>query len=502
MSDTEGSKFSKGRVLISVEGNTAEGGAASVESFSVDAESFEQESLQIDPDEEAALVKRLDRRLLPMLAFMYFLSSLDRSNIGNAYTSGMKEDLNLTHRQYSNAVSVFYSTYLAAELPATLILKKTKVKYYMSFLVFSWSIITLCNAFVQSYGSLVAMRVLLGAFEGGFFPAMTLIITMVYKKQEQAKRIAFFFGSAAISGAVGGLIATGFASVSDAGGLQGWRWLYIIEGLISVCASVWLFFGLPSSFDRIPFLTERDHELMQIRSKQRMGYMGTNTFEWSYVWDALKDFKTYTSIIIQFCQDTIVYGFSTFLTAILKLGLGYSAREAQYMSVPVYILAGIVFLISAFLSDKFNLRAPIFVCYNIIGAVGYIILLTVQSNGVKYFACYLITFSLYTGTGLNLAWLTNNVAPHYKRATALGLNQTFGNLSGAVVGQVYTTSPYTLGNSFSLGCIVMSNLVATIQMFILHKINKRKELILKGEINDTRKTERRGDTALDFKYCM
>ncbi|CAI4571960.1 AEL_collapsed_G0032180.mRNA.1.CDS.1 [Saccharomyces cerevisiae] len=98
---------------------------------------------------------------------------------------------------------------------------------------------------------------------------MTLIISIVYKPQEQAKRIAFFFGSAALSGAFGGLIATGLSSVKNGGGLEGWRWLYIIEGLISVCASVWLFFGLPAKFEVLPFLNERECHLMSIRSKQR-----------------------------------------------------------------------------------------------------------------------------------------------------------------------------------------------------------------------------------------
>lgn len=470
-------------------------------SFTHESEIETGDELYIDPKEEAALVRKLDFRLLPMLAFMYFLSSLDRSNIGNAYTSGMKEDLKLTSRQYSNAVSVLYSTYLAAELPAVLVLKRVNVRYYMSFLVFSWSIITLCNGFVQNHKSLIALRVLLGCFEGGFFPAMTLIISMVYKQQEQAKRIAFFFGSASLSGAFGGLIAGGLSSVKTTGGLEGWRYLYIIEGLVSVVASVWLFFGLPGHFEVIPFLNERERHLMNIRAKQRAKYMGlSDKFEWSYVWDALKDFKTYTSFTIQFCQDVVMYGYSTFLTAILKLGLGYSGRKAQFMSIPVYLLAAVVFLFSAFLSDRLRLRAPIFMGYNVIGAIGYILLLSVESASVKYFACYLITFSLYTGTGLNISWLTNNVAPHYKRATALGLNQTLGNVSGAVAGQIYFKSPYKFGNSFSLGCIVLSNILAFGQILVLRRINNKKERILRGELADDAK-DRRGDRALDFKYC-
>lgn len=474
----------------------------SVTSFKEESEIPIEQNLYIDPKEENALVRKLDRRLIPMLAFMYFLSSLDRSNIGNAYTSGMKEDLKLTNKQYSNAVSVFYSTYLAAELPAVLVLKRVNVKYYMSFLVLSWSIITLCNGFVQDHKSLMALRVLLGAFEGGFFPAMTLIISMIYKQHEQAKRMAIFFGFAALSGAFGGLIATGLASVQNAGGLEGWRWLYIIEGLISVCASIWLFCCLPARFEVIPFLNERERHLMEIRGKQRVKYMGaSDKFEWSYLKDALIDFKTYISFTIQFCHDIILYGFTTFLTAILKLGLGFTAREAQYMSVPVYLLAGFVFLVSAYLSDRLRLRGSILFIYNIFGIVGYILLLSVHNNAVKYFACYLITFSLYTGPGLNVSWLTNNFAPHYKRATALGLNQTLGNLAGAIAGQIFTKSPYTFGNSFSLGCIVLTNVLCLSQITILRYINKRRERILNGEIPDDQKN-RRGDWALDFKYCL
>ncbi|CAI4986737.1 ANM_HP_G0151050.mRNA.1.CDS.1 [Saccharomyces cerevisiae] len=473
-------------------------GEESVVSVAVDSELVED--LYIDEQEEKALVKKLDFRLLPMLAFMYFLSSLDRSNIGNAYTSGMKEDLNLTSRQYSNCVSVFYSTYLAAELPAVLVLKRANVKYYMSFLVFSWSIITLSSGFVRSHKSLLALRVLLGTFEGGFFPAMTLIISIVYKPQEQAKRIAFFFGSAALSGAFGGLIATGLSSVKNGGGLEGWRWLYIIEGLISVCASVWLFFGLPAKFEVLPFLNERECHLMSIRSKQRTQYMGsTEKFSWSCVKDAFLDFKTYLSRY-NFCQDTIMYGFSTFLLPFSKLGLGFPpCRPSTWVYLCTSCWCRV--LISAFLSDWFKMRGPIFFFYNLLGIVGYILLLSVGNDAVKYFACYLITFSLYTGTGLNISWLTNNMAPHYKRATALGLNQTLGNLSGAIAGQIYTKSPYTFGNSFSLGCIVLSNILTLCQVIILKRINIKRKKILNGEISDNMKN-RRGDWALDYEYCL
>ena len=458
--------------------------------------------LYIDPDEEKALMRKLDRRFVPVLAFAYFLQSLDKTNIGNAYTSGMKEDLQLTPHQYSNAVSVLYSTFLVAQVPTVLYLKIIPSRYFLSAMVFCWSVITLGNGFIQSYHSLIALRVLLGAFEGGYFPAMILLVSMIYKPEEQAKRIALFFGCAALAGAFGGLIATGLATVNGASGLNGWRWLYIIEGLISITASIWIYFGLPTDIEKPAFLNEQEQAIMHIRAKQRLQYVGSKPdFSWTFVWDALKDYKVYTGLVIQFCQNIILYAFTTFLPAILKLGMGYTSREAQYMSVPVYILAAIVFLSSAYLSDRLSLRGPMILCYNLVTIVGYIVMLTAKGSGIKYFACYLMTFSVYTGPGLNVTWVSNNVAPHYKRATAIGLSQTFGNLAGAIAGQVYINPPYLLGNSFALGCVVLSSILVIVQIIIFWKTNESRAAILRGDKID-KKSYRRGDGALDFKYCL
>jgi hypothetical protein len=123
----------------------------------------------------------------------------------------------------------------------------------------------------------------------------------------------------------------------------------------------------------------------------------------------------------------------------------------------------------------------------------------VSNNAVKYFACFVCTIAVYNGTGLNLAWLNVNMAPQYRRATAIGIQQTIGNSAGAVAGQVYNKSPYVLGNSFSLGAIFVSQCLVTMHLFYLKRQNKEKELILSGAKVDTRKSTT-GDRDLEFKY--
>ncbi len=92
--------------------------------------------------------------------------------------------------------------------------------------------------------------------------------------------------------------------------------------------------------------------------------------------------------------------------------------------------------------------------------------------------------AVYNGPGLNLAWLNVNVAPHYRRAAAIGLQQTMGNTAGIVAGQIYRTPPYVLGNAFSVGTLGVAQLLIAAQWLYLRWFNSQKAKIAKGEIAD------------------
>jgi len=157
---------------------------------------------------------------------------------------------------------------------------------------------------------------------------------------------------------------------------------------------------------------------------------------------------------------------------------------------------------------------------NLPGIVGYILLLTVRSNGVKYFATFLCAVSVYNGPGLNLTWLNVNVAPHYRRATSIGFQQSMGNTAGIVAGQIYRKSPFKLGVSFfpciqlsflmsavliltqhgfSLGALCVGEVIILVKMWYIKSCNSKKQNIESGEVADDRK-DKTGDHALDFKY--
>ncbi|KAF7526850.1 hypothetical protein G7054_g10630 [Neopestalotiopsis clavispora] len=461
------------------------------------------DDLVLDRQLEKQVVRKLDWHLAPMFAALYFVAYLDRSNIGNASVAGLNADLGLSDGQYSTAVSVFFATYVALELPVVLLTQRVGPHRAIACMCLSWSAVTIGTGFVKGFGDLIATRVLLGLCEAGFFPCLILYISMVYKKEEQGLRQAYLFSSVALAGMFGGLIATGITYIGSVHGLESWSWLYIIEGCLSVLAAFWVFFGLPARPAEAKFLTAEDKNVMAVREAQRAQYLGNLHFEWSEVGKAAIDPKVWLTAFIQFFQDIILYGFSTFLPSILKLDLGYTSLQAQYLSVPVYALGGISFLTAALLSDKWRRRGTVLLALDIFAVIGYAILLGVPNRpSVRYFACFMIAIPIYCGPGLNQAYITgvaNNMAPHYRRATAIGIQQTIGNLAGVVAPQVYRAAPYRLGHWCSLASVLISMGLISSQIGYLYLLNRKKSQISRGDRADDRK-ENSGEGDLDFRY--
>lgn len=467
------------------------------------ADSDDWEAIQLtvlDPVEERKLLAKLDLFYVPVIMLVYLSCFLDRANIGNVKVAGMPEDIGATTNQFATAVSIFYATYVTFETPFAIMLKKVTPRVMLSFLCVVWSLVTIFSGFIHSVGGLYATRLILGACEAGLFPGLNLYLTMVYRREEQAKRVAYLFSCTALSGAFGGLLAYGLLKMDGVAGYAGWRWVYIIEGIFSIVIAVIVFFGLPTNPAESWFLNDREKEMMRIRYAQGKQYLGSEELDWREIRIAFQDPKLYLSGCIQFCQDILLYGFSTFLPSILKAS-GHGTLASNYLTIPVYIFGALMFYCAAFASDKFLLRSPFLLFANIFGIVGYILLLTVSSNAVKYFATFLIAIAVYNGPGINLTWINVNVAPHYRRATVIGFQQTMGNSAGIVAGQIYRKSPYVLGHSFSLGAICVSQCLILAKDLYIWRQNKLKQRIAKGEVEDTRKV-RDGDRAVDFKYHL
>lgn len=461
------------------------------ESISSDIDTGDVVTNQIIIDKAADnnVVRKLDFYLMPIFCTIYFLSFLDRGNIGNARLVGLQDQLGLTNKQYSTAVSVLYATYIYVEIPGVLLMKKIGPRRYISIMMFCWSLVTIFTSLVRNYAGLIVTRLLLGLFEGSVFPSQSLYITMTYKQEEQAKRQGYLYICSCASGAFGGLITTGIVKIQPIGDWLNWSWLYIIQGGISLIAAICVWFFLPDDPKNAYFFNEEEKSVMAQRTEQQQRYLGNPKFEKKEVVKAFLDFKVWVSAVTQFCVDLVLYGFSTFLPSILKNQLGFTTLQAQYLTIPVYTFSAIAMGIVAYISDRYTHKAPLIALLNVFGTVGYIILVASTNGGANYFATYLIAMPLYGSVGLNITWNNNNNAPHYRRATGLGINQTLGNLAGVVAGQIYVTAPYKLGNSVSLGVSVLAIILVGVNVLYLRRVNKIKDQILAGEEQTLKKKE-------------
>ncbi|KAL7948431.1 major facilitator superfamily domain-containing protein [Trichoderma barbatum] len=454
----------------------------------------------LDPHAEKRLLLKLDMYFVPIIMLVYLTCFLDRSSIGNVKVAGMPEDIGANPKQFSTAVSIFYATYVVFEPPWAILMKWVTPRILLTGLCTVWSLTTIFSGFIHNVPGLYAVRLILGACEAGLFPALNLYLTMVYKRHEQGIRVSYLFVCTAISGAFGGLLAFCILKMDGVAGYAGWRWVYIIEGIFSFLVAPIIWFGLPNDPSNAYFLNAEEKAMMKVREAQRAQYMGSEEFSWEEIRISLKDPKLYLSAAIQFCQDILLYGFSTFLPSII-VSMGYTKIEAQYLSIPVFLFGGICFIAFAFISDRTRIRGPMVFLANIPGIIGYILILCPTSNPVKFFGTFLCAVAVYNGPGLNLTWLNVNVAPHYRRATSIGVQQGLANTAGIVAGQIYRQAPFVLGNSFSVGALGVSQLIIIAKWFYIRHRNNEKEKIASGQIEDTRKVQT-GDRAVDFKYHL
>ncbi|KAG6329468.1 hypothetical protein ID866_9621 [Astraeus odoratus] len=239
----------------------------------------------LSPEQERKLWRKIDLRLLVIITLMYLFSFMDRGNIGNAELEGLLTQLNLTGNRFNVALTIYFIVrYFCLDLP----LKDTR------------------------YSQLVAVRFCLGAAEAGFVPGATFYVTMWYPKYKVIYRLALFAGAAGAAGAFSGLLAYAIGFMNNAGDLQGWSWIFIIEGIATVVISVIGVLVLPDYPTTAKFLsTEEKQFVEQQRAIDIEGEAKGTIIEG--VLSALTDWQVWTLSIISTSFFTGSYGITFFL---------------------------------------------------------------------------------------------------------------------------------------------------------------------------------------------
>ncbi|KAK0504485.1 major facilitator superfamily domain-containing protein [Armillaria luteobubalina] len=424
-------------------------------------------NIQLDAVSAKSVWPKLDLFLLPVIAMFYFLSFLDRTNIGNARIAGLQHDLKMTNRQYSIALTVTYVPYIAAELPSNLILRVIGPNYLLPTLLTIWGIVTTLQGVVTRYGSLLVCRFFLGLFEGSVFPGLVLYLTHFYPRAKMTTRISVFFASASLSGAFSGILAYGIIRMDGVGARAGWRWIFILEGAFTVAWGLMSYFLMPRDAMAARFL--RQYVTSQVAES------GGERFEWREVGKAFVAPHVWIIGVVFFFSSPVLFGLAFFTPSIVQ-SLGYTAARSQLMSVPPFAAAFALSMTTAYLCDRYHVRGLVCVITSVIALIGFIIFLTSSSAHTRY-------------------------APHVRRATAIAIGfmmtSAGGILSTWLMGSLSTAPKYVLGTRvmvvFSGGMAVGSALCLGYFIVMNKKKRKMQAQAVKGMD---------GDLAPSFVYLL
>jgi len=467
--------------------------------------------------DEKAILRKMDLRLIPMLALLYLLSFLDRGNIGNAKIEGLTEDLGITGAQYNWCLTVFFFTYAAFEVPSNLLLKKLRPSVWLPTIMVAWGLVMTLMGIVQNYEGLLIARIFLGVAEAGLFPGVAYYITMWYARHEAQFRQALFFSAASVAGAFSGLLAFGIAHMDGVGGLEGWRWIFILEGILTVVVAVVAFFVLYDFPETATFLTEEERAFVVYRLKYQdfkderedgaVRVAQDDTFQWKFVKSAFLDWQIWTNVWVYWGIVCPLYGISLFLPSIIR-GLGYTSSTAQLLTVPIYITASVLAVVVAWYSDRVGKRYPFILVCLCIMAVGFIMCVASATPGVIYAGVFIAACALYPAFPGNITWLSNNLAGSTKRATGQAIQIAVGNLAGAMASNFYRTedSPrYILGHALELGFIGAGIISLLVLVFNYKRINKQRERQMADGAHNGYTPEELGelgDRAITYRYFL
>ncbi|KAI8288032.1 Pantothenate transporter liz1 [Colletotrichum sp. SAR 10_98] len=217
---------------------------------------------------ERKLIQKIDFFILTFCCLSYLVNYLDRTNLNNAYVSGMKEELGFVGDQLNQINTCFTVGYVIGQIPSNLSLHYVKPRFWFPLMMIIWGGLTMCTASVHSPKAIMAIRFFQGVAEASTFVGTHYILGAWYTERELGKRSGIFTASGLAGTFFGGFIQTGIHSSMDGlHGLSGWRWLFIIDGLMTIPVAIYGFIFFPDTphTTKAFYLTEEERKLAASR---------------------------------------------------------------------------------------------------------------------------------------------------------------------------------------------------------------------------------------------
>ncbi|KAJ1328158.1 MFS transporter ACS family allantoate permease [Microdochium nivale] len=432
----------------------------------------------IDQAEERVVIRKLDRRILPLLGICYFFYYVDKTTLSYAAIFGLRDGLELKGEEYSWLSSSFYFGWLVWAIPSNLLMQRCPPAWYLAFNIFMWGVLLMAQAAAQNFAGLLSLRILSGAFEAIADPAFMLITSMYYTRAEQPSRIAawYIWNGVGVSG--GGLIGYGIGNIK--GALESWRYEFLVVGAFCAAWGIVLVFCLPNSPRTIRGFSHEEKLIMVARLRSNQTGIEQRRINWAQIKEAYLDYKTWLFTLLGFVANVPNGGISNFSTLVIK-GLGFGTLETALLGIPQGALV-VVWICLGAIANKYmphnsrTLVCALFMLPTIAGALGF--LLAPPNAYIGRLICFYLTGSYQASFVISLSLITSNTGGQSKKMIVSGMiwfGACIGNIASPFFYKTDQAPSYPLG----IGSLLVANCIELALFFVFRYAfiweNKRKE---------------------------
>nr|XP_018264224.1 uncharacterized protein I303_04106 [Kwoniella dejecticola CBS 10117]OBR86382.1 hypothetical protein I303_04106 [Kwoniella dejecticola CBS 10117] len=462
----------------------------------VDAHTEEyQEYLNLCEDfrgeREQKLNRKIDWHILPPLMLIYMMTYVDRSNVGNARLFGAQKDLGMSGTDWNIGLSLLFVTF-AVGAPFTAALgKKYTTRFKLPLLLAACGGTILAAGCSNNKAAWYAFRLILGFVESGKFIAY--VLSTWYSSNIFTTRYSWFYFGATISGAVSGLLAYGIAQLDYHWGYRGWRWIYVLEGFVSIILAILLCFVMPGTPEAShKWVTPEEQRFILLRGKYTYGTDKSGNSSEFKLKEYLSAWTSPHFLVPAFSMFSFavgIFAFSFTLPTIIA-SMGFTAAAAQGLSAPPYVAATFAVWISGWASDRYKKRVLMVVVPAFVAVVGLAMMWFSVGKpklvGLCYTGCMLAAMGFYPLSPTHTSILALNNAGQSKRSAAMGGLLVFTQVGGVLGSNIYLSSQapyYPVGFGVSAGLIIFGNLIVmTGYWFYVGAVNKKRAAMTEEEI--------------------
>ncbi|OAL44449.1 MFS general substrate transporter [Pyrenochaeta sp. DS3sAY3a] len=388
------------------------------EATAKDSGSSDQDTVEVFGTKQNYTLK-LDLRLIPILGCTYTILFLDRTNIANARIEGLEKSLHMPANGYNTALWIFYIPFVLVEVPSNMIMSMAGVRpnIFLGCNMLILGIVAMCQGLTASYGGLLALRFLMGIFEATLPAGAALLVAEYYTRAQASLRFAMFFTFGVLGPCISGLLAFGIRNMNGIQGKEGWRWIFILEGLFTIFISFFVFLLVPDFPERTKILTasEKEHLLETLRRDKG---------------DQKLDIR---NILGAFTAGRTGWRYPFVLLGILIVLVGW--------------------IINVLYSERYNISAA-----------------------VRYFSLFCMSAGTFIQMTMTTSWMTNNVRGRASISVGTAIILGIGNCANFVASNVFIKKQapyYPTAFRTGLGLTIAGAVFCVVYVAILWWHNKK-----------------------------